>query len=55
MSKKTMSSKQRAASKEVLWRRQKGVCCWCKQSMKKVGDDPNSATIEHMRPIIMAV
>src|ERR1700679_2441997 len=51
MSKKTMSSSQRAASKEILWKRQKGICCWCKQNMKKTGDEPTSATIEHMRPI----
>ena len=46
-----MSAAQRSASKEVLWKRQKGICVWCKQNMKKGGDSPNSATIEHMQPI----
>lgn len=47
---KTMSSAQRKAHREVLWRRQKGICKFCNKPMSLDKGRHNFATIDHVIP-----
>lgn len=41
---------QRQQHKKALWKRQKGICHYCGQNMKKHGNEKRSATLDHVIP-----